>query len=976
MFTVGIQDTQENFFRGGGRSPTLSGANGKRLAVFASFEFDLGTLELKKNGVRRRLEDKPAKALACLLERADGVIDRADLIKLLWPEESHGDFDHRLNKAINKLRFTLGDDSSQPRFIETLSRRGYRFVGEVRIVEGSAPPVPVSPDVDGGTEGLRPAFTDGSPDPAFAASNQVPSVRESDRVRTTRWLGSMLQSHRTAVAMVTITICLLIGAGGSVWSNVTQAKSRRSIAVESFRNLTGNPADAWLSTALADWPTTDLSAGDQLRAIPLENVARTERELGVTNSDSREMLSGMRKNIGADLVVSGSFATVPGASGDSFRLDVRLQDARDGKTLRSLSLRGTRAQALQIASDAGVKLRAELGLEPLSPQAQGLVRTALPTNPDAARLYTEGVEALQKLDAVEASALLTQASSIEPQHVPTHAALAATWSALGYDGRAKAEAEAAFQQAKNLPREQQLLMEGLFREISKEWEAAANVYGTLFRLYPDNIEYGLKLASAQTNAGKGVLALATVQAMRHLQEPANEDPRIDLMEATAAASISDYRRQQQAAMQAEASARKMGAKLLVAYAELQVGSALRSFGNLPQALQLWRQARETFRLAGDRRGIADTLNDEGVLLWQKGDGPGAKAAFREAITTSRATGDNASLAFALAHLGMVDIYTRDLVEARQLFHDAFSIYQQTENIQEQGYVLSLIADEQMWRDQLAEAKKTYEDALALSQSVNDRSRVAGRLMDIGIIDTVQGDLEGANDSLGKSLSIYREMGERNRVALVQNRLAMVMLWQGKTSQAESTIESSLAIAREVGEANVVAEMYENQAYIQMEESPEKAAASAEAAMNRHKSDGNNQGVAMDASILAEARFAQNRLGESRNWLNQAFQLFGRDPPGEAGIRMFILSGKLHAREGNLVAARSDLARASARVQKMGAGTMGMEARLAMAELELAARDQNGRHDADAVLQDASKRGFGLVAAQAAKAFHTQSKMGS
>jgi eukaryotic-like serine/threonine-protein kinase len=954
-------------------------AAGKRLAVFASFEFDLGTLELKKNGVRRRLEDKPARVLAYLLERPGGVVDRADLIKVLWPGESHGDFDHRLNKAVNKLRFTLGDDSSEPRFVETLSRRGYRFVAEVRISEMTdPPPVELSKEVDAGIEGLGPNVAGGSSNPAFADCNQVPSIRESEWVRATSWLGSVLQSHRAAVAMITITICLSLGVGGSVWSNVTQAKARRSIAVESFRNLTGNPGDEWLSTALAEWLTTDLSAGDQLRAIPLENVARTERELGMTHSDpfSRDTLNNIRKNVGADLVVSGSFATVPGASGDSFRLDVQLQDARNGKTLRSLSLTGTRAAALQIASDAGVKLRAELGLEPLSPQAQGMVRTVLPANPDAARLYTEGVEALQKLDAVEASALLTQASSIEPQHVPTHAALAAAWSALGYDGRAKAEAEAAFQQSKNLPREQQLLMEGLFRETSKEWESAGNVYGTLFRAYPDNIEYGLKLANAQTNAGKGVLALATVQAMRHLPEPANEDPRIDLMEATAAASISDYRRQQQAAIQAEASARKRGAKLLVAHAELQLGSALRSFGNLPQALQLWRQARETFRLAGDRRGIADTLNDEGVLLWQEGDGPGAKAAFGEAISTSRATGDKASLAFALAHLGNVDIYTRDLVEARQLFRDALAIYQQVENVQEQGYVLSLIADEQMWRDQLTEAKKTYEDALTLSQSVNDRSRIAGRLMDIGIIDTVQGDLEGANDSLGKSLSIYRELGERNRVALVQNRLAMVMLWQGKTSQAESTIESSLAIAREVGEANVVAEMYENQAYIQMEERPEKAAASAEAAMNRHKSDGNNQGVAMDASILAEARFAQSRFVESRAWLDQAFQLFGPNPPGEAGIRMFILSGKLHVREGNFAAARSDLTRASARVQKMGAGTMGMEARLAMAELELASRDLNGRHDADAVLQDASKRGFGLVAAQAAKALHTQSKMGS
>jgi hypothetical protein len=121
--------------------------------------------------------------------------------------------------------------------------------------------------------------------------------------------------------------------------------------------------------------------------------------------------------------------------------------------LRSLSLMGTRSEPLHLASDVGLKLRSELGLEPLSPQALGFARTTLPSNPDAARLYAEGMEALQKLDAVEASALLTQASSIGPQHLPTHAALAAGWNALGYDGRARAEAEIAFQQSKNLPRD-------------------------------------------------------------------------------------------------------------------------------------------------------------------------------------------------------------------------------------------------------------------------------------------------------------------------------------------------------------------------------------------------------------------------------------------------------------------------------------------------------------------------------------------
>jgi tetratricopeptide (TPR) repeat protein len=273
----------------------------------------------------------------------------------------------------------------------------------------------------------------------------------------------------------------------------------------------------------------------------------------------------------------------------------------------------------------------------------------------------------------------------------------------------------------------------------------------------------------------------------------------------------------------------------------------------------------------------------------------------------------------------------------------------------------------MWRDQLAKAKKTYEEALSLSQAVNDRSRVAGRLMDIGIIDTVQGDLDGATDSLQKSLSIYRELGEKNRVALVQNRLAMVMLWQGKASQAASTMESSLAIADEVGEANVVAEMYENQAYIQMEESPDKAASSALAAMERHKANGDGHGVAMDSAILAHALLLRGKFTESEASLNRAFQILGPNPTGELGIQMFVLRGQLHAHEGKLKAARMDLTHATMRARNLGADSVGLEARLAMAELELKSRDKNARHDIDSLLRDASRRGFGLISAQVAKA---------
>jgi cholera toxin transcriptional activator len=101
------------------------------IARFGVFEADLDARELRKQGRRIRLQDQPFAVLAILLERPGTVISREDLRQKLWPADTFVDFDHSLNTAVNKIRETLGDSAGSPRFVETIARRGYRFVGEV-----------------------------------------------------------------------------------------------------------------------------------------------------------------------------------------------------------------------------------------------------------------------------------------------------------------------------------------------------------------------------------------------------------------------------------------------------------------------------------------------------------------------------------------------------------------------------------------------------------------------------------------------------------------------------------------------------------------------------------------------------------------------------------------------------------------------------------------------------------------------------
>jgi DNA-binding winged helix-turn-helix (wHTH) protein len=116
-----------------------------RLARFGVFELDLSAGELRKNGAKLRLQGQPFQVLAVLLERPGEVVTREELQQKLWPADTFVDFDHSLNTAINKVREALGDSASSPRYVETLARRGYRFIAPVRTETPPQPPEPSPP---------------------------------------------------------------------------------------------------------------------------------------------------------------------------------------------------------------------------------------------------------------------------------------------------------------------------------------------------------------------------------------------------------------------------------------------------------------------------------------------------------------------------------------------------------------------------------------------------------------------------------------------------------------------------------------------------------------------------------------------------------------------------------------------------------------------------------------------------------------
>src|SRR5260370_13097674 len=239
------------------------------------------------------------------------------------------------------------------------------------------------------------------------------------------------------------------------------------------------------------------------------------------------------KNLQADLLILGSFATSGTPSSRRLRVDLRLQDALNGEIVAALAETGTEQHLFELISQAGAHVREHLGLPGISPNEEAAARASVPANREAARLYAEGQARMRVLDTPGARDLLQNAVRAEPAFPLSHMALASCWRLLGYDQKAKAEAKLAFERSAGLRRADRLLIEGRYHEISGEMDEAIAAYRARFALSPDSLEDGLLLAQAQVWAGKRNESLATVDALRRLPEPLSQDPRLDTPQASA-----------------------------------------------------------------------------------------------------------------------------------------------------------------------------------------------------------------------------------------------------------------------------------------------------------------------------------------------------------------------------------------------------------------------------------------------------------
>jgi tetratricopeptide (TPR) repeat protein/tRNA A-37 threonylcarbamoyl transferase component Bud32 len=721
------------------------------------------------------------------------------------------------------------------------------------------------------------------------------------------------------------------GAARSAAVSSAPVKARRSVAVLGFKNVSERQDEAWLSTALAEMLTTELAAGEQLRAIPGENVARMKINLSLPETDSfgQDTLERIRKNVNADEIVLGSYVPL---GGGQIRVDLRLQDTRAGEILAVASVKGNEDQVDDLVGRAGTILREKLGVAEVSPAQALAVRATLPQNSDAARFYSEGLQKLHQFDYLSARDLLQKALEVEPQYALAHSAMAVAWKGLGYDANAKEEAKKAFDLSASFSREDRLWMEGQYREFTNDRSKAAETFHTLFDFFPDNLDYGLRLASAQTSAGRGKDAQATLDSLRKLPSPAAEDARIDLSDAVAAASLGDYKRQAASAAKAVATADSQGARLLAAQARISECSSLRYLGKPKEAIATCEEAEKIFDSAGDGGNAARALNNIAVVMMEQGDAAGARKTYEESLATTKKIGDKKSQAMVLNNLAGV---LRDQLD-------------------------------------LPGSRKMLAEAMADFQEIGDKRGVVGTLENTGIILVDEGKLDEARKKQEQALATAQEMGNKSLTAYALYLLGEVYAHQGSLAAARKSDEHSLQIRKELGEPRTIGETQLSLAELAIEEKQFASAESTarEAAQQLEKLS-NVDDAAVAYYVLARALVAQGKLADAHAAIDKASALTQKGGDTNVRLRVAIEAALIGASSGapaDVSEGKKSIQSALADATKQNLTGIQLEARLAQGEVEMKSGDRtNGRAHLAALKKDATAKGFLLIARKAAAA---------
>ena len=458
-----------------------------KTVCFGAYELELRNAQLKKHGLRVKLQRQPAQILVLLVSQPGEVVSREQLRTYLWQEDTFVDFDHGLNNAINRIREVLCDSASSPRFIETIPKTGYRFIGELQEARASDPllvPDPAVASVDGK---LRGSLSDSEFPVRQRAEVQTPAANTLSRVMA-----------------LTVVLALTLGMSGGIAK--TLRPPVQSLVVLPFENLSGDPSQDYFADGMTDALITDLARIGSLQVISRTSAMHYKR--------SHQSLPEIARELNVDAVVEGGVVR----SGGRVRISAQLIQASSDRHLWARAYDRDAREILSLQREVAESIVREIQAKMAAPGNTGGNGRETP-NSEAYEAYLKGKFFTHQPgtpDFERGIGYLKQATQLDPNFALAHAALADSY---GWDGpsleNARREAETALAMDETLAEGHAALAWVKFRA---DWDfaEAESEYRRAVELDPRYVEareaFGLFLAYQ----GRAPEAFAELEAARHL----------------------------------------------------------------------------------------------------------------------------------------------------------------------------------------------------------------------------------------------------------------------------------------------------------------------------------------------------------------------------------------------------------------------------------------------------------------------------
>jgi TolB-like protein/DNA-binding winged helix-turn-helix (wHTH) protein/Flp pilus assembly protein TadD len=363
-----------------------------RRISFGPYEADLQVGELRKQGVRVRLQSQPFQLLALLLERPGQLVTREEICQKLWSADTFVDFDHSLGTAINKIREVLNDSAAEPRFVETLPRRGYRFIAAVTSVD---------------------------PDPVLA----LPPAEPVAATHRSRSFYFVVGGCVAVVLLAAAFVAWNFHNGREWWFYKLAAQPPvRSIAVLPLLNLSSDPDQQFFADGVTEELITNLAQIGSLRVISHTSA--------MAYSGTHKSAPQIARELGVDALVEGSVVR----SGNRVRITTQLIHAASDRHLWAHTYDRELSDVLTVQGEVAREIADSISLR-LTPQERAQLSRSHPMNPEIALLYFKGSYFLNKLDAPRAEEAFTEAIHLDPNSAESWAGLADALHTMGAVGQ-------------------------------------------------------------------------------------------------------------------------------------------------------------------------------------------------------------------------------------------------------------------------------------------------------------------------------------------------------------------------------------------------------------------------------------------------------------------------------------------------------------------------------------------------------------